>query len=240
MKPTMIKLDPTQAFESRGRTITMAEILAFLADREEAKEHPTHVNEEGEADLNALCAEALAGYYWRVKALADDHARRNAKVLPAKVYGPALAGINDAADKLAREARESIAKEAGIALPTPKAPKAPPVQPLEAALADVMAAPAPKAEEPKPAKAPKARKAKAPKEITLNPAKAPTPDPKGDAIVAAVQASQTPKADAPKATLAEIVEWFRADTSRTVKAALVQFPGVARNKLTNCLNASKV
>lgn len=209
MKTETIKiiLDRAEEFESRGRKITLGEVLDFYADAEESKEGSPLVNEEGEVDLSALVAKLVGGKYWRDKALSDDHARKAAGALPSKIYRARL-DVNPenkgavAAQARIETAREEAAKEAGIVLPTApvKAPKAAPVQPLEDALAATLAAPvkAPKAA--KPPKAPKAAKEE-PKSYPMTPAglAQATADAQSKAAPKAIEAAKASAPALPKA-----------------------------------------
>ena len=164
-------LDRAQEFESRGRTITLGEVLDFYADAEEGKESSALVNEEtGEIDLSALVAKLVGGKYWRDLALSQDAARAKAKLAPSKVYRARLGDVAPEAQAIVEAARVEAAKAAGITLADPKPAKAPAVEPLAEAMAKALA-------DPKPAKAPKAAKSYAAvvveAEAQAKPAKAP-------------------------------------------------------------------
>jgi hypothetical protein len=247
-------LDKTQAFESRGRQITLGGILDAMASMDEARETPRFLDEDGEIDTSSLVAYLINAGYWRLMALADDNARKAAKLPPSRVVGAALGDVSPEAAKEIAEAKEKAAKLAGIEVKAPKAKPAPaPAKDLEAQIAKLMAENATLKAEPvkEPSKAPKAKKAAkakpAPEMTQAEAAKAlvamATPEAKPLVVAALAEAAKpapAPKAEAPAPSMADLLAWFKADTSRDTKAARVAFPMISAVKLANCYRASKV
>jgi hypothetical protein len=235
-----ITVDLSYVHTSKREALSVEEALAWFASQ--LPEDTTLMDEEGEPDLSTLAAIAICKGCLRGKALAKDGARVAAKVAPSRIYTARLADTSKEAATTLEAAKVEAYKVSGIAPPSAKPKATPaPAKALEAQIAKLMAenaslaAKVTKPVEPKPAKVTKPAKVAKPVEPKPVEAKAKPVEAKAKPVEA-----KPAKVETSSPSLADLVAWFKADSSRHTADAIRTFPGLSPVKVANCYRAAKV